>query len=374
MTDEYLAFVDSANAAERAGDAATALEYHQGIPMFRRSAHRATLAQLADLAQEMTPWLWARWVAYQCTRAEDTGTACGVIVRLALDYTRRMFHGDAMAQAYDDGGDPVPLIANIMGEDWVYHQICTYELGGLERFLDTMVTGRLRDECGLARSWVDARMGGYRLESSSAGRLVVRDLARDQPIELLDLGARLHAGSEGWLLGRLVPSGTSPALMFDTRPLAVDRQTATEAAMVDRHGSWVRALDRAIRTGRVERTILRREDRELVTDVASLALLERGAAPGVLESAREALARGRDEIGRAAYRILRAVAEGSFGGHDDAPYVAAAAANAHGYAEAQRLLVGREHRSNWEHWARLVPEPACGRLRHLAELSAPSVA
>jgi hypothetical protein len=73
MTRDHLAFMDSSNAAERAGDAATALEYHQGIPMFRRSAHRVTLEQLADLAHEMTPWLWARWAAYQCTRAEDPG-------------------------------------------------------------------------------------------------------------------------------------------------------------------------------------------------------------------------------------------------------------------------------------------------------------
>ena len=73
MTREYEAFVDSANAAEHTGDAAAALEYHQGVPMFRRSAHRVVLAQLADLSEEMTPWLWARWAAYQCTRAGDPG-------------------------------------------------------------------------------------------------------------------------------------------------------------------------------------------------------------------------------------------------------------------------------------------------------------
>ena len=65
MTREYVSFMESSLAAERVGDAATALEYHRGIPMFRRSRHTYTLSQLAGLAEEMTPWLWARWAAYQ---------------------------------------------------------------------------------------------------------------------------------------------------------------------------------------------------------------------------------------------------------------------------------------------------------------------
>jgi len=82
MTREHLAFVESSNAAERAGDAATALEYHQGIPMFARSAHRALLVQLAGLSEEMTPWLWSRWAAYQCGSSElsvvEVSPRCGV--------------------------------------------------------------------------------------------------------------------------------------------------------------------------------------------------------------------------------------------------------------------------------------------------------
>lgn len=374
MTRDYLAFVDSSNAAERAGDAESALECHQGIPMFRRSAHCATLGQLAGLAQEMTPWLWARWAAYQCTRAEDPGSKSSVVTERALDYTIRMFHQDAMARTYDEGGDPIPVVARVVGEDWVYHQVCAYELGGLECFLDTMATGRLAAESGLARRWVGARVGGYRIESASPGRLVVRDLAENRPRELLDLGARLHTDAEGWLIGRVVPSGTSPALMFDTRPLGVDRRTASDASTGDRRGAWVTALDRAIRDGRIDPAILQSEDRELVTDVSSLDLLERGTQPGALAGARDRLAGGRDEIGRAAYRILRAAAEGSFGGDEEAPFVAAAVVNRHGYAEARRQLARSENRAGWEHWARLVPEPARGRLLHLADLSSASAA
>ena len=71
MTREYHSLVASSMAAERAGEAETALEYHRGVPMFTRSAHAHQLTQLAGVADEMTPWMWARWAAYQATRAED---------------------------------------------------------------------------------------------------------------------------------------------------------------------------------------------------------------------------------------------------------------------------------------------------------------
>ena len=374
MTREYAAFVDSATGAERAGDAETALEYHQGVPMFRHSAHRAVLAQLADLSGEMTPWLWARWAAYQCTRAEDEGTRCGLVSRLALDYTVHMFHADAVDRAWEAGDDPIQLFATTTGQDWAYHQICTFELHGLETFLETMAGGRLADGCGaLTREWVGATMGGYRVESTSTGRLVVRDLADDRSLELLDLGAGLLLDTGGWLIGRLVPSGTTPALMFDTRPLPVDEQTAVVAATGDRRGAWITALDQAFTEGRLDRSLLRSEDRELVTDVPSLSLLERGTPPAALAHTMDQLRGGRDEIGRAAYRILRAVADDSFP-EEEAPYVAAAVVNPHGFAEAQRQLVGPRHRAAWERWTRLVPAPARGRLARLAELSADAAA
>lgn len=373
MTHEHNAFFESSQAAERAGDAATALDYHQGIPLFRRSAHRGLLAQLASLAGEMTPWLWARWAAYQTTRAEDPGTESRKIHRMALDYALATFHGADLEEIHCVGGDPMPAIARVVGEDWAFHQICTYELGGLECFLETAATGLLVERCGLARQWFGARIGGYRLVSVP-GRLAVRDLASGRQVELLDLGARVHADEDGWLIGRLVPSGTTPALMFDTRPLPVDERTARAASTGDRRGAWVSALVEGIAAGRVDAAVLQREDRELVTDVPSLGLLMRGTAAGAVASAIDQLAAGRDEIGRAAYRILRTVAEGAFGPDDDAPYVAAAALDAHAYTQAQRRLVGPARRAAWERWSQLVPDPARGRLLRLAELSGTAVA
>ena len=374
MTREYEAFFKSAAAAERAGDAEAALEYHQGVPMFRRSAHRVVLAQLADLADEMTPWLWARWAAYQCTRVEDPDTLGKATSRLALDYTVQMFHADALSRAWEAGDDPVQLMARTAGEDWAYHQICTFELHGLELFLGTMADGRLAEGCVLAREWVEATMSGYRVESTGAGGLVVRDLADDRTVELLDLGASLLVETGGWVIGRLVPSGTTPALMFDTRPLPVDEQTAVEAARGDRRSAWIGALAEAFAEGRLDRSLLQSEDRELVTDVPGLQMLRRGTPPAALANTMDQLRRGRAEVGRAAYRVLRAIAEDSFGTEADAPYVAAAVLNPHGFAEAQAQLVAPSHREAWEHWARLVPAPAQGRLARLAALSGETAA
>ena len=373
MTPEYRQFFMSSQAAERAGDAETALEYHRGIPMFVRSAHVARLTQLAGLSCEMTPWMWARWAAYQCTRAEDPGSQSMLIQRMALDYTLGMFYCDLLDERLAAGDDPVPLVARVCGEDWAFHQICTFELGGLHEFTDSLSTGRLREEAGLCKQWVGAPMGGYRLEPSEPGSLVVRDLGRGQSVRLLDLGARVHADPDGWLIGRLVPTGTDPGLMFDTRPVPVDEQTARAVAGDTTPAAWLGPLVTAIGEGRFDRSLLQTEDRELVTDVPSLSLVEVGTPPAALASTLEALGRGRDEIGRAALRLLRSAGDGTLDA-ERAPYVGAAVLNAHAYAEVGDRVLAPGQAAAWAHWADLVPEPARSRIRRLAQLTGPRAA
>jgi hypothetical protein len=373
MTHEYRQFFLSSQAAERAGDAEAALEYHRGIPMFARSAHVAMLTQLAGLAGEMTPWMWARWAAYQCTRAEDPGTESMLIQRTALDYALWIFHAEQLGERYVGGDDPIPLIARVCGEDWVFHQLCTFELGGLFVFLRSLATGRLQAETGLCDEWFGAKMGGYRLESSEPGSLVVQDLARDESIRLLDLGARVHADSDGWLIGRLVPTGIEGVPMFDTRPLPVDEQTAREVVGGPSPGAWVSALRLAIDEVRVDRALLQTEDRELVTDVPSLSLVEVGTPASALASTLDSLGRGRDEIGRAALRILRSAGGGTLAA-DRAAYVAASVLNAHAFPEVRKRVLLQGQHAAWLGWAALAPEPARSRLRRLAELTGPRAA
>ena len=336
--------VTNSLAAERAGDAEVALAHHRDSRMPARSL--SILTQLADLSGEMTPWLWARWAAYQCTRAADPGTDTGEIQRSALDYTVRMFYAERVEDAYLNGGDLAALRAHVLGESWLFRQLCTYELGGLESFLGELASGRLTDAALLARAWAGARMGGYRL--GRHGSLVARDLRANRDVALLDLGADTSAPG-GWVIGRLVPSGTTPGLLFDTRPVGVDEQTALEVASADTRGGWVSAVKAALVEGRLERDRFESSDLELATDVLSRELVE---------------------IGGSAYGILARVAAGTFGPDSMAPYAAAAVLDPHGYAEAMRLLAGTGQPETWSHWAALAPEPARSRLLRLAGLAA----
>ncbi len=152
-------------------------------------------------------------------------------------------------------------------------------------------------------------MGGYRVDGrASACALLVRDLEDEHVHEVLDLGAACLAGLGGTVIGRLVPSGTTPALMFDTAPLPLHR---------------------------------------------------------VMTQLRE----GRDEVGRAAYRILQRASEGALD-DDAAAYVGAAALNVHAQEDARRRILSPGQQRHWVRWAGLVPPPARTRLLAFAEATA----
>ncbi len=362
MTPDHIRFVDSSFAAERMGDSQTALEYHLGVPMFTKSRHTYTLTQLAALAEEMTPWLWARWAAYQCTRAEDADTESGRITRAALHYAVQMFYDAQMQALFDEGGDPMDILKNVMGESWIYQQVCTYELGGLQEFLDVLADGLLAEKAGWARSWANARMRALRVEPGDPGTLVVTDLRTRRRLDLLDLGAGTLCETGGFLVGRLVPSGVTPELMFDTTPVVVDEETAKDVAASEK-GGWITALTRAIAEGRLALEALESEDRELASDIPS------GALIALTEQPADRSTSGRDRVARAAFRLLRDAAEAGVEDDDWAPYVAAAVLNPHAYADAQRKLVPHVQPSGWLRWADLAPEPAAGRLRLLVRMS-----
>lgn len=376
MTTDHDRFVESSRAAERAGDARTALEFHVGVPMFARGAHAVLLRQLAGLStDEMPPWLWARWAAYQCTRAEEPTHEVWLRVRSAMQYVVDHFYGERLAEAFETGRDYMPVVANVIGRSWLYRQVCTYELGGLSGFLDHLAAGDLRDHSGLARSWVAARMGGYRLDQDADG-LVAEDLATGEPQELLDIGAGVGPGVAGtivpatdptprWVIGRVVPSGTDPGWMFDTRPIAVDERTAREVAASTGTG-WMDVVRAAIRAGRLDLRDFEPEDHELVTDVEGLALVRIGTSRAALQATLDKLARGSDEIGRSAFKILEQVARRRTGPEVTPPVVAAAVLQPHAWDEARRALVGPAEAEEWRAWADQVTEPARGRLDRLS--------
>ncbi len=369
MTPTYHALLDQALLAEQAGDAAAARALHGGIPMFVRSGHQVYLAQLEALAEEMQPWMWARWAAYQATRL-DGHSRTAARGRAALRTVVETCYQHRLEETHDRGGDSIQVLSRVVGWSWAYHHAAAFDFGALGSFLDELATGRLREEAGTARAWTDVPMGGYRLECADPGDLRVTDLASGRSLPLLDLGAATHTGEGGWLIGRVVPSGCEVPLMFDNRPLPVDEATARRVAADPAPLGWLHTLATALEEGRVDRSLLDSEDREPVTDVLSLSLLERGTPPAALAMTLQQLSRGRDEIGRAAYRILREVTRGEFGPDGDAAYVAAAIVNPHAYLQAWRGLAVDTPPERWRHWAALVPDPARRRLLRLAGDSA----
>jgi hypothetical protein len=360
MTPALYACVERSLAAERAGDADAALEWHQSVPMFRRGRHRALLARLTWLGDELPEWVWARWIVYQTTRCEDGLT--GRLVRDQLHLAMDGLHGDLLESCHRSYGDPVQVMAHVQGESWAHHQAAAHEGGGLPAFLDEFVTGRLAEHADLARRWVGARMGGYQLgESLPDARLRVREANSDTWIDLLDLGAR-SCSSTGWVLGRLVPSGVGGRLMFDMPPLAVPERIARA---VSGGIDWRDVTTTAVQRGLLSHQVFLREDYELAGDVLGLELLRFGTAPRDRARVMQQLREGRDEIPRAAFRVLERASRGEVAAEDQA-YVAAAALHIGAGDDLRRRMPRGGESHQFANWAAQMVEPARVRLLELA--------
>lgn len=364
MTPELHGYVEQALAAERAGDAMAALEWHQSVPMFMKGRHRDLMARLADLGDDLPDWVWARWIVYQAIRCEDGATG-----RLLREQQRRVvedFHADLLEDCYQRRDDPIRVIATVLGESWLFHQLGPHEAGGLVAFLDEFATGRLAEHAGLARRWVGARLSGYELgESRTGARLAVREAGSEEWIDVLDLGARSCAPS-GWVIGRLVPSGVGDRLMFDTPPLEVPARLARDVAA--RAGDdWSQVLAAVVRSGDLPSEFFLREGFELTTDVLGLDLLRFGTSARKLDRVMLQLRAGRDEISRAAFRVLERARRGDVAPADQA-YVGAAALNVRAYDDMRRQIVRTDAPDCWAEWAERLVEPSSGRVRALARL------
>lgn len=357
MTPDLLACVDRSLAAERAGDAVAALEWHQAVPQYRKNRHRPLLARLVALGDRLPEWVWARWIVYQSTRCEDGET--GALIRYGRQALVEHWHADLLDECFAAQGDPVKVVAQVLGESWIFHQLVPHEVGGLGRFVEEFATGRLAEHAELALSWAGARMGGYRVGESRPGtHLRVTDADTGEQVDVLDIGAG-SCGRDAWVLGRLVPSGVGDMLMFDTPPLAVPEEVAVAVAGRP-EGRWMHPLHAALGAGLVSGADLLREDYELTTDVTELELLRWGTPPRDYDRVMRQLRSGRDEVSRAAFRVLLRAHGGDVAPADQA-YVGAAVLNPTAVEEMRRL-VARSGPGFLGEWVDLVAEPARGRL------------
>lgn len=365
MTAEHHEHVRRSAAAERAGDAHAAAEWHVSVPMFRRGQHASRLRQLAWLGEQNLPeWVWARWIFYQLTRCED-GASGRELARCRSHFTQAV-HADLLDECYLAQGDPMRVIARALGESWLLHQVQAHELGLLDEFLSEHAAGELAKHTELARSWEGAPMGAYRMGQSLPGaRLEVYPVDGSTPLEVLDLGARAVAGVGGHVLGRLVPSGVGDLLMFDMAPVSVAADLAAEVRADDEF--WLRPIVARLGAGESSSRWLL-EDYELTTDIRQMDLLRLGTEPRDLARVTEQLRDGRDEVSRAAHRVLRRAAEGGVDPVDQA-VVAAAAQIPAAVAEARQSFVRDSQAACWEEWAELATEPGRSQLLGLARVA-----
>ncbi|QNN52319.1 hypothetical protein [Nocardioides mesophilus] len=233
--------------AELQGDPQTALRHYESIARFTGSMHHRRLRLLAEVGDDAPGWLWARWLTVQARRplwtgSESTGPdpALETALKVAYPHGIDLSHSDVLSLDV--------FVASLYERDWVTRQLIVYESGGLGHLVDELAGPRLLEHADQPAAWVSAPMGGYRLESDSAGgSLMLTDLADGQPVEILDLGLAMEHAPGTHLLGRLVPTRTPPGRMFEWRPLRVDPMTARKVAA--NPATWLEVVAEQAATG-----------------------------------------------------------------------------------------------------------------------------
>lgn len=114
----------------------------------------------------------------------------------------------------------------------------------------------LVERCDRVGEWAEVRMGVFSHLEHVDSTLLLRDLVSGEDVSVLNLGALSGRDPDALLMGRLVPISMAPGLMFESRPIEVDEETAA-AAVGHLHDDpvlgWFFALADAREAGRLER-------------------------------------------------------------------------------------------------------------------------
>lgn len=251
MTPDDIAHFAAAIDAAARGDVEGAIEHELAGLTIDGSL---TVPFLEDLliSEPAPAWAYARWCVDQAMRwmlfHEDPRT--DEAVRLTLGAT----HLEKLESLLDE---PVALTEYgtlVAACDWVCHQLAVFEFGGLGDFLDVKADQGLLHKADLVREWPAAAMGAYEFMGTVGSTLVLCDLSSNEEVRVLNVGAMSDRGREDCLVGRIVPISLPPGLMFESRPIGVDRATAREVATLSRQdGSlgWLMALADAREDGRL---------------------------------------------------------------------------------------------------------------------------
>ena len=363
--------------AECQGDPVRALAEHERVAAYDGCSHRRVLQQLAELVDELPGWVWSRWAVYICGR-QGSGDADDERHHRALDRTLLAIYADVCHLTRPEDKAPEQFLAELIGNDWVYRQLRTYEYGGLRAFLAHTAGVRLRSRATRIDEWVNAEIGAYQVEEQPDGGVVVTDLSVGEVVAVLDIGSEMVTEPGGFLIGRLVPIDERPGLVFESPPLAVDEQSAREIAALRPAGlgdRWVDVLARARASGRVASDFARAFRDSVVTDVEPTLLLVSGNQEGEFAGVVRRSEAGEDEVGRAAFRLLKCAWMLEARLRDEAiaclPLLTASILWPGVFARARAELTQEYRYSGWAMFARAAAEPAASRFAELALLSGP---
>jgi hypothetical protein len=380
LSDDDYAHMRAEIDAAAEGDALATLEHFEASIQVGQSIIPHQLRELVVLGDEAPAWMYSRWcldAAYRWMLFEEDQR---------VDQAVRQLMVTTHVEALPEPDDPTALLelgTRIAGGDWLAPQLAVFEYAGLLDFLDVKAGPGLLDRTDRIREWADARLSGFVLVRPRGGFLRVRHLADGSELDVLDLGALTDRGPDETVIGRLVPISTDPGLMFESRPVSVDRKTAEQVALAEESGDWpdwVPAIAGGRSEGRLPYAFSGQQPTLYSSDIVPMDYLD----PELLDvldnlppapRMEELLDSGLDELEANAVLIaeLAMVVMTAMGDDEDpviGPHVATVLLEPRQFEAVKAHCTSPGHASVWATLAALVPEPARSRCAELARVAA----
>lgn len=379
ITDEDIEHMDAHIGAAARGDAHEALWHLQQTLQVEGSLTPHKLHELVTLGDQAPGWMYSRWCVEQAYRwmlvERDPRTDDAVI------HTMVAAHAERSEEVAHDATLFRELGTLIAATDWLCEELAVFDYGGLLDFLDVKADASLVERCDQIRDWAETRMNGYVLEDANGPALRVRDLSTGAPLEVMNIGALTDRGTDCPVIGRVVPVASRPGLMFASRPVSVDLETAQAVAAASTHEDsayWIACIDEGRADGRLEHGFSCRNGTLFSSDIVPVSSLQEGQEedlgppPGRLV---DLLDQGLSEheangvmVAEVAFIVI--TVSGVHGASTVAPHVGAVILDPRVFEALRRHCTSAEHAAHWSMLADCSVEPVRSRCDELARLAA----